>query len=229
MSQKFPVLLFAAGRGTRMGALGDARPKCLIEVAGKPLFDHALALTDNDAISRRVANAHYKADMIFNHLQGRDVAISHEIERALETGGGLRHALPMLGDGPVVTLNTDAVWSDDTAISALAAAWQPHMDALLLVVPARRAIGHLGQGDFDIAPDQSLTRGRDYIYTGVQILCTDHLKKMPEDVFSLNTLWDHFLSRGTAYGLIYDGLWCDVGQPDSIAHAEQLWKDHRHV
>ena len=219
---RFPTLLFAAGRGTRMGALGDQKPKCLINVAGRPLLDHALALTRTDVVTKRVVNLNYKADMIQDHLSDQDIVFSHEHGRALETGGGLRHALPLLGDGPVITLNTDAVWSDPTAISTLGAAWQPHMDALLVVVPRARAAGHLGRGDFDMNQDGQMSRGSEYVYTGLQILRTGLLAEFTEDVFSLNLVWDRFLALGTLYGVVYDGAWCDVGQPQSIQLAEQM-------
>lgn len=92
-------MLFAAGFGTRMGALTAERPKPLVPVAGKPLIDHALALADAYGPLRRVANAHYHADQIVAHLAGRDVAINVETPRILDTGGGLRAALPLLGNG----------------------------------------------------------------------------------------------------------------------------------
>ena len=88
------VMLFAAGFGTRMGALTADRPKPLIEVAGKPLIDHALALADGFSPLRRVANAHYRADQLESHLAPRDVTVSREDPEILDTGGGLRHALP---------------------------------------------------------------------------------------------------------------------------------------
>lgn len=222
MTTRFSVLLFAAGRGTRMGALGDSLPKCLINVAGRPLLDHALSLTRTDAVGQKVINLHYKAQLIRDHLSDQDILFSHEHDRALETGGGLRHALPLLGEGPVVTLNTDAVWSDDTAITTLAAAWQPHMDGLMALVPKARAMGHLGDGDFDIGEDGKLSRGNSYIYTGVQIVRTELLANMTEEVFSLNTLWDRFLASGSLYGVVYSGTWCDVGQPQSIQLAEKM-------
>ena len=222
MTDQFPALLFAAGRGTRMGVLGDKTPKCLIKVAGRPLLDHALALTDAPAVSRKVINLHYKAQMIQEHLAGQDILFSHESDRALETGGGLRHALPHLGDGPVFTVNTDAVWSNQTAINTLAATWQPHMDGLLLIVPKARAVGHLGNGDFDLSSNGHITRGGEYIYTGVQLLRTEALADINDAIFSLNKLWDRYLAKGTLYGVVYEGSWCDVGQPQSIKLAEDM-------
>ena len=89
------VMLFAAGFGTRMGALTKDRPKPLIKVAERPLIDHALALVDAVHPSRVVANLHYHADQLQAHLAPKGILLSHETPEILETGGGLRAALPM--------------------------------------------------------------------------------------------------------------------------------------
>jgi MurNAc alpha-1-phosphate uridylyltransferase len=221
MTAPFSVMLFAAGMGTRMAPLTTDRPKPLIRVAGKPLLDHALDLTDVPQVGRRVVNVHYKADTVRAHLAGRDVAISAE-DPLLETGGGLRHALPLLGAGPVMTLNTDAVWHGPNPLAQLAAAWQPQMEALLLLVPPAQVAGHVGKGDFAIAPDGRLTRAPAQIYTGAQIMRTDRLGDVPQDAFSLNLIWNEMAQRGGLYGISYDGRWCDVGRPDCIPLAEQM-------
>ena len=175
------VMLFAAGFGTRMGALTRDRPKPLLEVAGRPLIDHALALTEG--IPTRVVNAHYHAVQIERHLADTDIAVSVEAPDILDTGGGLRHALPLLGDGPVFALNTDAIWAGPNPLNILARAWDPvRMEALLLCVPATRAAGHRGGGDFAIGPDGTLRRGGDMVYTGAQILATDRLAQIPDRV-----------------------------------------------
>ncbi|WP_372921728.1 NTP transferase domain-containing protein, partial [Roseovarius sp.] len=130
------VMLFAAGFGTRMGALTAERPKPMIEVAGRPLIDHALSLVRAHRPDRIVANVHYRPDPLIRHLEGSEVIISHETPDILETGGGLRAALPHLGEGPVFTMNTDAVWSGPNPLDLLFDLWQPaRMDALLLCVP----------------------------------------------------------------------------------------------
>ena len=144
-------MLFAAGFGTRMGTLTATQPKPMIKVAGRPLIDHALELVRPLRPAQGVANLHYKPDLLAAHLSTNDVALSFESPQILETGGGLRAALPLLGNGPVFTLNTDAVWIGPNPLDLLAKAWQPGlMDALLMCIPQNRAMGHSGQGDFVI-------------------------------------------------------------------------------
>lgn len=219
-----PILMFAAGLGTRMAPLTDDRPKPLIRVANRTLLDHALDLTNTPHVSRRVVNLHYKAQMIRDHLQHRDIAFSDETPQLLDTGGGLRHALPILNGDPVLTLNTDAVWRGPNPIDALTASWRDHMECLLLLVPQSRVVGHPGQGDFLIAQDQRLSRGPGPVYTGLQMTRTGGLAQIDAQVFSMNRLWDDAEKRGGLYGTLYPGHWCDVGKPDSIPLAEAMLK-----
>lgn len=214
-------MLFAAGFGTRMGALTKDKPKPLIPVAGKPLIDHALDFTAD--IPTRVVNAHYHADQITSHLAHSNIQISVEAPDVLDTGGGLRAALPLLGTGPVFTLNTDAVWRGPNPLDLLQAAWDPtRMDALLLCVPLPNAIGRKGGGDFDLTAQGTLTRKGDLVYTGAQIVKTDTLGDIPETVFSLNVLWNQMAKNDRLHGLIYPGHWCDVGHPEGIRLAEDM-------
>jgi MurNAc alpha-1-phosphate uridylyltransferase len=216
-------MLFAAGFGTRMGALTTTRPKPMIEVAGKPLIDHALDLVSPMHLTRVVANLHYKPEPLIAHLESRNVALSIEAPDILETGGGLRHALPLLGDGPVFTMNTDAVWCGPNPLKLLRTAWEPaRMDALLLCIPPAGAIGHQGNGDFHLGPDGRIARGSGLIYSGVQIIKTDALHEIRETAFSLNLLWDQMGLANRLFGLTYPGEWCDVGHPEGIALAESL-------
>lgn len=223
------VMMFAAGLGTRMGALTAEQPKPMIPVAGKPLIDHAFALVNAYGADRIVANLHYKPEPLIRHLENAGVRVSHEHPEILETGGGLRAALPLLGDAPVFTMNTDAVWSGPNPLAQLAGLWDPQkMDALLLCIPAPNAIGHTGTGDFIIGPDNRAQRGRGAVYSGLQIIKTGGLSDIRETVFSLNVLWDRMLEQGRLYAATYTGQWCDVGRPDGIAMAEEML-GYRHV
>lgn len=225
MSYPSPALmLFAAGLGTRMAPLTDHLPKPLIEVGGVTLLDRALDLAHEAGIGRIVVNTHYRGAQIVDHLASRpQIAISDEADALLETGGGLRKALPLLGSDPVITMNPDVVWTGKNPLTALRAAWQPdRMDALLMLVPLAATHARQGGGDFGTDPAGRLHRKGDLVYGGVQIIRTDLLATIPDPVFSLNRLWDLQIAQGRAYGLVYDGQWCDVGRPDAIPLAEGL-------
>lgn len=221
-----PLMVFAAGFGTRMGALTADRPKPLIPVAGRPLIDHALDLGAGAGAGPVVVNTHYLADQIARHLADRPVILSPEPHEILETGGGLRQALPLLGQGPVMTLNSDAVWTGQNPLTQLLTQWDPErMDALLLLLPASRATGYRGTGDFLLDAEGRLSRARGasgMAYLGAQILHCEGLHAIDRPVFSLNLLWDDMIARGRAFGMVHQGGWCDVGRPEGIAEAEAL-------
>jgi MurNAc alpha-1-phosphate uridylyltransferase len=227
MSDRMPdtVMLFAAGFGTRMGSLTADRPKPLVPVNGRALIDHALDLVDSAGVPNTVVNLHYRGQMIRDHLVGREITFAEEPE-ILETGGGLKAALSLIGAGPVLTLNSDAIWQGPNPIELLRAAWNPEtMDALMMLIPPAQARGYQGQGDFHRADNDQLTRGAGAIYGGVQILKTDGLALIDQTAFSLNLLWDQMLGAGRLYGITYPGTWCDVGNPDGLKLAEQMLED----
>jgi MurNAc alpha-1-phosphate uridylyltransferase len=180
-----------------------------------------------------VANLHYHGEQIVSHLQGQSVDFSWEREKILETGGGLRAALPLLGPGPVMTLNSDAVWTGENPLSQLLNHWDgARMDALLLLLPAEQALGHSGTGDFLLDDQGRIQRAKGAaapVYLGAQILRTEGLAAISEDVFSLNRLWDDMIAKGRAFGLIHRGGWCDVGRPEGIAVAEAMLAGARDV
>jgi MurNAc alpha-1-phosphate uridylyltransferase len=223
-----PVMLFAAGFGTRMRELTQDRPKPLIPVGGRPLIDHALDLARAVNPPRIVANTHYKAQMLMDHLSPQGVEISNEQPDILDTGGGLRAALPQLGHGPVITMNTDAIWSGPNPVQLALDAWDPtRMDALLVCIPLPRAIGRLGGGDFASDDQSHISRGGDLVYGGVQIIKPDGLHDIPEPTFSLNLLWNRMGTKNRLCAVEYPGFWCDVGHPEGIPQAEAVLRgDH---
>jgi MurNAc alpha-1-phosphate uridylyltransferase len=217
------VMIFAAGFGTRMGLLTQDRPKPLIEVAGRALVDHAADLARALPAGRILANTHYKAEMLEAHLAGTGVETLREAPLILDTGGGLRNALPRLGTGPVMTLNSDAIWRGPNPLELLADAWDPaRMDGLLVCVPPERAIGYTGPGNFVTDGTGRISRGDGLVYGGAQIIRTDRLAEIGETAFSLNRLWDMMIAEGRLHGLSYPGRWCDVGHPEGITLAEDL-------
>ena len=222
----FPLMVFGAGFGTRMGALTADRPKPLIPVAGRPLIDHALSVGQAAGVTRTVVNTHYRADQMATHLQGRGITISHEAGQILETGGGLKAALPLLGDGTGPILNSEGIWTGANPLSQLSAAWDPdRMAALLLLLPLERTLAHGPKGDFRLSGDGRISRGQggeDHVYIGAQIIHPARVRATPEDVFSLNRPWSEMIAAGTAYGILHRGSWCDVGRPEGIAAAEAL-------
>ena len=224
--RNFPLMILAAGFGTRMGALTHDRPKPLIEVAGRTLVDRALDLTLTAPVGPVVVNLHYRGAQLERHLQGRDVTLAWEPE-ILETGGGLKAALPLLGEGPVMTLNPDAVWTGANPLFTLAEAWRDDMAGLLLVAPNASVNGRVGEpADFVMDEGGRLTRAMGaqdgVVYLGAQIVRADWVSAWPEVKFSMNRIWDQMIAAGQLRAVLHQGGWCDVGTPEGIVAAEAL-------
>src|SRR3546814_16693897 len=108
------AMVLAAGLGKRMRPLTATRPKPLVEVAGRTLLDPALDRLRAAGIGQAVVNVHYLADALEAHLKSRpqDMAIRISDERAtlLETGGGVVHALPLIGEDPCLLAHRHTRW-----------------------------------------------------------------------------------------------------------------------
>ena len=222
MSHPKSLMLFAAGFGTRMGDLTKDRPKPLISVGGITLLDRAFDWIADAHIKNTVVNIHYKGEMVKKASQGRAL-ISDETQAVLETGGGLKKALPLLGPDPVFTFNPDVVWSGSNPLDLLAQAWDPQrMDALLLLIPPSNAHSYAGAGDFSLDSAHQISRGAGMVYSGAQIIKTDGLSRIQETAFSLNVLWDDMIKTRRVFGVPYTGQWCDVGTPEGIKTAEKM-------
>ena len=225
------AMILAAGVGTRMRPLTLERPKPLIEVAGHTLLDHALDRMEEAGLGDVVVNTHYMAEMVERHLRGRErprIVLSRE-ETLLETGGGVRKALPLLGGGPFLVVNSDALWLNGPhpAIARMARVWDGEkMDALLLLVPVVAATGYEGPGDFLMDPAGKLARRKPgllapFIFGGVQIVSPGLYRDMPEGPFSNNLPWDRAMEAGRLFGIRHDGPWFHIGTPESIGETEQ--------
>lgn len=232
------AMVMAAGLGKRMRPLTATRPKPLVEVAGKPLIDHALARLEAAGVARAVVNVHYLADSLEAHLAKRDnkldIVISDERAQLLETGGGMVRALPSLDADPFLAVNSDNLWIDGPvdSLRLLASHWDDDkMDALLLLVPLARASCHSGQGDFHMDALGRLRRRRrgglaPFVYTGIQMVSKRLLEgEMPEGAFSTNILWDRAIEAGRLFGTTHQGLWFDIGRPESVRRAEDMLAD----
>lgn len=226
-----PVMVLAAGLGTRMRPLTDTKPKPLIEVGSVTLLDRVLGSFATAGVTQAVVNTHYLPDQIEAHCGARTVppavTLSPEPDERLETGGGVAKALPLLGD-TFFTTNADSFWAgDDEAVSRLHAVFDPaRMDMLLLLAPRAESVG-LGDhpGDFSMDADGRLERRKDnpvsWNYTGTAIMQASLFGDVPDGPFSLNVLFDRALAEGRLFGLPLKGLWLTVGTPDAITEAEQ--------
>ncbi|MEM9495335.1 MAG: nucleotidyltransferase family protein [Pseudomonadota bacterium] len=234
------AMVLAAGRGTRMRPITNRKPKPLVSVAGHKLIDYTLDRFAAAGVERAIVNVHYLADQVEEHVKERaapEIIISDERAALLETGGGMKAALPLLGDAPFYCSNTDAILfdaDDEEACARLAADWRADdMDALLLLAPIEETSGYDGAGDFHHSDDGAIAF-RDgarapYVFTGLQIISPALVAEGPEGAFSTKILWEKALARGRLFGAVHSGFWMHVGDPEGLKRAEKLmdWRRER--
>jgi len=225
MAEIDTAMVLAAGLGTRIRAIAAGKPKPLVEVGGRALIDYALDEVARGGAGRAVVNVHYEADQIEAHLKDRAapaITISDERDARLETGGGLMRATPLLGEGPVFCTNTDAILEGGAA--RLAEGWRDaEMDALLLLVPQERTSGYAGSGDFCLGADGRVSwngESEKLVFTGLQVIHPRLWAGEEPRACSTREFWDRAMRQGRLFGLLHDGFWMHVGDPDGHAAAE---------
>ena len=233
------AMILAAGLGTRMRPLTLDRPKPLIDVAGKTLIDWNLDWLQAAGFQQVVVNSSYMADMLEQHLATRAVPrvhVSREGAPPLETGGGVKKALPLLGENVFLTMNSDAIFppvDGPHPVQTLVHAWDDTaVDFLLLVVPRAHAVGWEGAGDFIVEADGRVRRpkaGEDapYLFSGVELMHPRAFAEAPEGAFSLSKLWargqqpDGYFTRLRA--VVHHGPWLNVGDLAGLAAAQRYY------
>jgi MurNAc alpha-1-phosphate uridylyltransferase len=231
------AMVLAAGLGTRMRPLTDHIPKALVEVAGKPLIDHVLDRLVEAGIQRAVVNVHHFADQMEAHLAARrdlEVLVSDERAALLDSGGGVQHARPLLGEAPILLANIDSLWLEDgePALETLKAAWDPaRMDLVLLLVKRGHGLGFEGPQGFFMDEAGRLTHSTDpevvtpYANVGFGIMKPQALDESPTGAFSIYPTWRRLQAEGRLYGAAMDAFWMHVGDPAARDETEARLKE----
>lgn len=239
VSQKIKrAMVMAAGKGTRMQPLTNTMPKPLVPFMGRPLIDHVLDRLEEAGIEEVIVNSHHFADMLEAHVLKRvhpRIILSDERAELLDTGGGAKKALPLLGDDPVITFNSDSVWYEGAGVGEnirrLINAFDPaRMDALLMIADAATTIGFVGRGDFHMDAEGRLTRRGDAaqapcMFAGVQVIKPSLFADGPAGAFSTNLIWDRLIARGRLFGHRMRGTWMHVGTPEDLEKSERFLRN----
>ena len=225
------VMLLAAGLGTRLRPLTDDTPKPLVKVGGMPLIDRVIAEATAEGFGHFVVNAHHHADQLRKHvdaLQAASPALRFRLSEEtmpLETGGGVKHALPLLDTDRLLVMNTDAFWlegADAPLLRMLDRFARGQADIVLLCAQPRRALGFARSHDFCLDPRGFVTRdsGQPIIYAGVALLARQLIEAAPDGKFSLYSLFEAALERQALLGVVLDAPWIHVGDAKGLAAAE---------
>ena len=230
------AMVLAAGLGTRMKPLTNSLPKALVPVAGRALIDWVLDKLVEAGVTRAVVNVHHFADQMEAHLAGRhdlEILISDERAALLDSGGGIAHARPLLGEDPVFVANIDSLWleGETPALETLKHAWDPAaMDLLLLLVTRGNGIGFEGPQGFLMDAEGRLTHSAradvvtPFANVGFGILKPQILDGAAQvasgGAFSIIPTWHRLQADGRLHGAVMDAFWMHVGDPGARDAAE---------
>lgn len=208
------AFILAAGRGERMRPLTDHAPKPLLTVRGKPLIEWHLEKLVAAGVRVVVVNLGWLGEKIRTHLGngarfGAVVHYSDEGWPALETGGGIHKALPLLGDAPFLLVNGD-VFTDFDLASLLRSGLRPNDQGHLVMVP--NPPQHL-EGDFALVNGRVHDAAPRLTYSGIALIHPSLFAGCEAGAFPLAPLLKRAIVLGKVSGERHDGLWSDVGTP----------------
>lgn len=208
-------MILAAGRGERLRPITDTTPKALVEVRGECLIDRHLAMLANANVETVVINLGWLGEQVVEHVGsghkfGLQVLYSPEYDHVLETGGGIRRALPMLGGDPFWVVNGD-IYTD---LSLPTHALSEHSSGELILVPTP---AHKPKGDFDC--DDGLvqrTENPRLTFSGIARYRPAFFSGVSDGRFSVAPMLFAAAKRGELAGIVHNGLWEDIGTPDRL-------------
>ena len=217
------VMILAAGRGERMRPLTDSTPKPLLRAGGRTLIEYHLQGLQAAGLTDVVINVAHLGQQIEQALgdgsdRGMRIRYSREGDKGLETGGGIRHALPLLGPGPFMVVNGDVY--TDYPFAQLAATGLAESDlAHLVLVP--NPPQH-PQGDFLLADGRCRDEeGERLTFSGIGLYRATLVAGVEERAFGLAPLLRAAMQQGRVAGEYYAGDWRDIGTPERLAELDR--------
>jgi len=209
------AMILAAGRGERLQPITDSVPKSLVEVGGVSLMERHLSALAEAGVSTVMINLGWLGEQIVERIGsgsrfGLQVCYSPEYDRILDTGGGIRRALPMLGRDPFWVLNAD-IFTDFTL---------PHFELSddcfghLVLVPTPK---DKARGDFDLV-DGKIRNGNvpAYTFSGIACYRPEFFEQQAVERFSIVPLLRRAADLGQLSGALFAGQWADVGTPETL-------------
>lgn len=209
------AMILAAGRGERMRPLTDATPKPLLRIGGQTLIEHHIHALTQGGITELVINHAHLGEQIVKALgdgdaYGVSIQYSPEPDAALETGGGVYNALPLLGDAPFVVVNAD-IWTD-YRFDGLPQT--PAGMAHLVMVDNPE---HHPGGDFSLSNDQLSQQGPHMLtFSGIGVYRPALFADCTPGAFPLGPLLRAAMDREEVSGEQYTGRWFDIGTPERL-------------
>jgi len=214
------AMILAAGRGERLRPLTDTTPKPLLDVHGKPLIVHHLENLAQAGIREVVINLSHLGDMIRDTIGNGDqwglsIKYSPEPPGALDTGGGIQKALPMLGEAPFAVINADIF--SQYPLARLRAIKCSHAHLILVANP-----NHNPNGDFTLQGGYIGSKDQPrYTFSGISVYNPRFFEAAPEGSYSVVPMLRDAASQQQVTGEIYRGTWHDIGTSERLKSARE--------
>lgn len=214
------AMILAAGRGERLRPLTDRVPKPLLRVRGAALIEHHLDALARAGFGEVVINTAWLGEQIEAALgnggaYGVSIRYSREPPGALDTGGGIRHALPLLGDEPFAVINADIHTDYDYARLLRPLPDDAEASLVLVPNPSRHP-----QGDFGLDNGRVTATPR-YTFSGIGVYRPGPFAEYGADRFGLAALLRPMIAAGRVAGELYEGTWFDAGTPEVLEYLSE--------
>lgn len=234
------AFILAAGKGTRLRPYTDCLPKPLVTVGGRTLIERTLDKLEEAGVTHVTINLHYMADILESHLSSRRtpyISFSRETD-LLDTGGGVKQALDMLGDKPFYVIAGDALWTDGpsgNALLRLARNWDDEkMDILTFMQPLSSMTLTGGMGDYDLKgsgslkqPVRSVAKTGTHMWTNIRLNHPRLYEKAPEGAFSFLTLMDEAQAESRFFALEHDGDWHHISTAADLERVDAAFNHEK--
>jgi MurNAc alpha-1-phosphate uridylyltransferase len=214
------AMILAAGRGERMRPLTDKIPKPLLEAGSKPLIQYHIEALREAGFRQLVINYAHLGEQIVERLgdgakYGVHIDYSPEPDGALETGGGIRHALPLLGEQPFLVINAD-IWTD-YPFRKLHHSTEMLAHLVLIDNPP-----HHPEGDFKLDGHKVVGEGGAKLtFSGIGVYRPELFDNTPDGAFPLAPLLRKAIQAGRVSGEHFRGQWMDIGTPRRLEELDQ--------
>ena len=200
-------MILAAGLGKRMQPLTLKTPKPLLKIGSKNLLERALNLLINYGVSEISINTHHFSNQIVefitNYNPKVNILFSNEKKLLLDTGGGVKEGTKNFKENPFFIINPDTLWNLDYSeeLKSLENLYAIYKKPSLLLVNKKLSMDKSFKGDFNLKNKViSKDSENNFIFTGLQIMNRNHLDCINKKVFSMNEVWNKFISKNELYG-----------------------------
>ncbi len=223
------AMILAAGRGERLRPLTERVPKPMLPIGGEPLIVHQIRWLHRAGIRDVVINLHHLGEQIESALgRGADLGVRIRYSPEpdlLDTGGGIKKALPLLLPGPFVILNGD-IWTDysfeNLPFENLPGVRTGKAHLVLTPTPP-----HKPHADFHLRMEAGVAKvrrgpGDDLTYCGIAVIDAALFDGAPDGPFSLSELLFGAAAVGDLEGEVFEGTWIDIGTPEELKRARRL-------